>query len=89
MEDHQHRLDELRQTVDQIDDELTRLLSKRFDLAESIADLKHSASLPIYSPEREAEILSRLPSEQHRQVFTVILDISRAIQTERQRRQAS
>ncbi len=89
MEDHQRRLDELRQAVDQIDDEITRLLSKRFDLAESIADLKHLAELPIYAPEREAEILKRLPSEQHRQVFTVILDVSRAIQTERQRRQAS
>jgi chorismate mutase len=89
MEDHQRCLDELRQEVDQIDDALIALLSKRFNLAESIADLKQSGSLPIYSPEREAEILSRLPSEQHRQVFTVILDVSRAIQTERQRRQAS
>jgi len=89
MEDHQRCLNELRQEVDQIDDALIALLSKRFNLAESIADLKQSGSLPIYSPEREAEILSRLPSEQHRQVFTVILDVSRAIQTERQRRQAS
>jgi chorismate mutase len=89
LQDHQRRLDELRKEVDRIDDELMRLLSKRFDLAESIADLKQSGSLPIYSPERESEILSRLPSEQHRQVFTVILDVSRAIQTERQRRQAS
>ncbi len=89
MNDHQHRLDELRQEVDRIDDALIALLSQRFNLAESISDLKHHASLPIYSPEREAEILSRLPSEQHRQVFTVILDVSRAIQTERQRRQAS
>jgi len=89
MEDHQRCLDELRQEVDQIDDALIALLSKRFNLAESIADLKQSGSLPIYSPERESEILSRLPSEQHRQVFTVILDVSRAIQIERQRRQAS
>ncbi len=89
MHDHQRRLEELRQAVDQIDDAIITLLSKRFDLAESIADLKHLAQLPIYSPEREAGILKRLPSEQHRQVFTVILDVSRAIQTERQRRPSS
>jgi monofunctional chorismate mutase len=86
MEDHQRRLDELRQEVDRIDDEIILLLSKRLDLAESIADLKHSASLPIYSPEREACILSRLPSEIHRQVFRVILEVSREIQAEKLRR---
>jgi len=89
MTDYQHRLDELRQEIDRIDDELIALLSKRFDLAESIADLKRLAALPIYSPEREAGILSRLPSEQHRQIFAVILDVSRSIQTERQRRPSS
>ncbi len=88
MNDHQHRLDELRQEVDRIDDKLIELLSQRFDLAASISDLKHHASLPIYSPEREARILSRLPTEFHRQVFTVILDVSRAIQTERQHRRS-
>lgn len=89
MNEHQQRLDELRQEVDRIDDELTLLLSKRFQLAESIADLKHSASLPIYSPEREASILNRLPSDIHRQVFTVILEVSRKLQVERQRRPSS
>jgi chorismate mutase len=89
MNEHQQRLDELRQEVDRIDDELALLLSKRFDLAQSIADLKHSASLPIYSPEREARILSRLPSDIHRQVFAVILEVSRALQAERHRQQSS
>ncbi|MFQ3597417.1 MAG: chorismate mutase [Chloroherpetonaceae bacterium] len=89
MQDHKHRLDELRQEVDRIDDELIVLLSKRFDLAESIADLKLQASLPIYSPEREARILNRLPTDLHRQVFTVILEVSRALQAERQHRHSS
>ncbi len=89
MHDHQHRLDELRQEVDRIDDELILLLSKRFELAECIADVKHQASLPIYSPEREAGILNRLPSEHHRQVFTIILEVSRALQVERQHRRSS
>ncbi len=89
MQDHQRRLDELRQEVDAIDNELMLLLSKRFKLAESIADLKQQASLPIYSPEREASILSRLPSDIHRQVFRVILEVSRALQAERYRQQSS
>lgn len=89
LNDHQRRLSELRQAVDRIDDDLIALLSKRFELAESIADLKHVASMPIYSPEREARILNRLPSEFHRQVFAVILDVSRALQAERQRRNSS
>ncbi len=86
MEDQQRQLDELRQAVDQIDDELVQLLSKRFALVESIADLKRQASLPVHAPEREAYILNRLPSENHRQVFTVILEVSRALQTEKQHR---
>ncbi|MGQ9805135.1 MAG: chorismate mutase [Chlorobiales bacterium] len=86
MEDHQRRLDELRQEIDRIDDEIILLLSKRFDLSESIADHKRLASIPIYSPEREACILSRLPSEIHRQVFRVILEVSRALQAEKLRR---
>ncbi len=89
MDEHLNRLSALRQEVDRIDDELIRLLSKRFELAESIADLKHLASLPIYSPEREAHILNRLPSDFHRQVFAVILDVSRTLQVVRQRRPSS
>lgn len=86
MEDYQRRLDELRQEVDRIDDTLILLLSERFGLAESIGDLKRLASLPIHSPEREARILNRLPSENHRQVFTVVLEVSRALQAEKLRR---
>lgn len=84
MNNHQRRLDELRQEVDRVDNELIAMLSQRFALAESIADLKRSAALPIYSPEREALILNRLPSDNHRQVFAVILEVSRVLQAERQ-----
>ncbi|HSD59464.1 MAG TPA: prephenate dehydratase [Burkholderiales bacterium] len=51
------RLKELRDRIDQLDDEILRLLNRRAQLAQEIGRLKDGS---VYRPEREAQILQRL-----------------------------
>ncbi|MCS6990121.1 MAG: chorismate mutase [Chloroherpetonaceae bacterium] len=80
---HEERLTDLRRQVDETDDAIVALLSKRFELSAQIAEVKTAVALPIHCPDRERSILDRLPSEKHRRIFAVILEVSRAIQAER------
>ena len=53
-------LDELRDAVDGVDDQLLELLKKRQGLASQIGEIKRGLGLPIYDPVRERNILTRL-----------------------------
>ena len=53
-------IDELRHRIDVIDDQLVRLLNVRVACAVEVGRLKHEAGLPIYQPEREAQVLSKV-----------------------------
>lgn len=53
-------LDELRKGIDQIDDELLKLLNKRMQYVKKVGELKQNDGSSIYRPEREREILERL-----------------------------
>jgi len=53
-------IEELRSRIDVIDDQLVRLLNVRVACAVEVGRLKHEAGLPIYQPEREAQVLSRI-----------------------------
>ena len=50
-------IEELRTRIDVIDEQLVRLLNVRVACAVEIGRLKHEAGLPIYQPEREAQVL--------------------------------
>lgn len=50
-------LEGLRQRVDEIDELLVGLLNERAACALAIGRLKREAGLPMYQPEREAEVL--------------------------------
>ena len=50
-------LKDLRNEIDEIDDELVKLFTKRMDVATRIADVKKEKSLPIFVPAREREKL--------------------------------
>ena len=54
------RLDELRRRIDQIDEELVRLLSARADCALTIGHEKKLAGMEVYQPSREAEVLAHV-----------------------------
>ena len=53
-------IEELRNRIDVIDDQLVRLLNVRVACAVEVGRLKHEAGLPIYQPEREAHVLAKV-----------------------------
>lgn len=55
-----HRLPELRQQIDEIDQKLVALLNARADLALQIGRIKHEAGEAVYQPAREAQVLAHV-----------------------------
>ena len=53
-------LDKYRKQIDDIDDEVLKLLNRRMIAVKTIGDLKQTTGSAIYRPEREREILDRL-----------------------------
>lgn len=53
-------MEEWRQKIDAIDDQLLRLLNERAGCALEIGAIKKGLRLPVYSAEREMEILARV-----------------------------
>ena len=53
-------IEELRSRIDVIDEQLVRLLNVRVACAVEVGRLKHEAGMPIYQPEREAQVLSKV-----------------------------
>jgi chorismate mutase len=53
-------LDDLRKRIDLLDESLVRLLNSRAACALEIGRLKREMGLPIYQPEREAEVLKNV-----------------------------
>ena len=51
-------IEELRSRIDVIDEQLVRLLNVRVACAVEVGRLKHEAGLPVYQPEREAQVLA-------------------------------
>jgi chorismate mutase len=56
-------MDDLRERIDSIDDELLRLFNERAKLALEIGRMKKNQGLPIYIPSREEEIIMRVQQE--------------------------
>ncbi len=63
------RLDQLRDRIDEIDDQLIDLLNQRFDCVKDVGEAKADDSgdgeVVIYRPERETQILQRLIARNH------------------------
>ncbi len=53
-------IDELRQRIDQLDEQLVELLSERAHCALEIGKLKQSLGLEVYQPERESQVLDHV-----------------------------
>ena len=81
-------IDAWRRRIDAIDTQLMGLLNSRGVCAVEIGRLKRRLGLPVYSPEREAEILDRVMRENPgpleagalRRVFERIIDESRRLE---------
>jgi len=81
-------LDEWRHRIDTIDEQLMRLLNSRSACAVEVGRIKRALGLPIYSPEREAQVLERVMRENPgpleptavRRVFERIIDEARRLE---------
>jgi len=81
-------VDPWRERIDAIDDQILGLLNSRSACAVEIGRIKRKVGLPIYSPEREQNILSRLTDKNPgpldpmavKRVFERIIDESRRLE---------
>lgn len=80
-------LKELRNEIDRIDGELTKLFAERMETAAEIAKYKHENNLPVFHREREREVLNKVTSNvpEEFEVYTktlyqTIFDLSRSYQ---------
>lgn len=79
---------DLRRRIDQIDDQLMKLLNSRSACAVEIGRIKRTVGLPVYSPEREAAVLERVGRDNPgpldpmavRRVFERIIDEGRRLE---------
>jgi chorismate mutase len=88
--DAQAELKRLREAIDQVDEVLVKLLNQRAKYAVEIGEIKGELDLPIYSPDREKEVLVRVESRSAgplepsavRRLFERIIDESRRVERE-------
>jgi chorismate mutase len=81
-------LDGWRRRIDEIDQQLVRLLNERANCAVEIGQIKKKMSQPAWSPEREAEILRNvvkanrgpLDNAAIRRLFERIIDEARSLE---------
>lgn len=59
----QYDLDDLRQSLDNIDDALLLLLAERFRVTNKVGLYKRANNLPPIDPAREAEIFTRIATK--------------------------
>ena len=77
-----------RKEIDSIDEQLVRLLNERSKCAIELGRIKRELGLPVYSPDRESEVISHvksinpgpLDSDAVRRLFERIIDESRSIE---------
>ena len=81
-------LSTIREQIDSIDSQILRLFLERMRLGEQIAAYKQENELPVLNKAREREILARVQAEAGDmepyayQLFTMLIDLSKARQTE-------
>jgi chorismate mutase len=80
--------DDWRKRIDEIDQQLVRLLNERSQCAVEIGHIKRKLSVPAWQPQREAEILRNVVKSNHgplddaaiRRLFERIIDEARSLE---------
>jgi chorismate mutase len=80
--------DQWRKRIDEIDQQLVRLLNERSQCAVEIGHIKRKLSVPAWQPQREAEILRNVVKSNHgplddaaiRRLFERIIDEARSLE---------
>ena len=80
-------LNELRNEINQIDDEILDLFLRRMDVAGQVAEYKRANDLPICQPQREREILKKVADKAGpdmggyaRVLFSMLMELSKSRQ---------
>lgn len=84
-------LQEIRQKIDHLDEQLVRLLDRRARFVFQIGEWKKRNSYKVYDPKRESEILARISKRPHQYIqnselqslFKLIIDFFRNIENAR------
>ena len=89
-------INELRQQINGIDEELVQLFVRRMETAALIADYKKENNLPIYVPAREREILQEVAQKAGpdmanytRVLYSLLFELSRSYQSKRNEAQTA
>lgn len=86
-------LDEIRRSIDAVDNQLLRLLNERASLVHQVGEVKRAQGLEFYAPEREdallqnlvrknAELNGLLPPEAVRAIYREIMSAALALETD-------
>lgn len=77
-----------RKKIDELDEQIVQLISKRAEAAKAIGELKHGANLPVYEPGREQAVFNHvckvnpgvLPDREVLHIYERIIDVMRSVQ---------
>ncbi|MEG9436693.1 chorismate mutase [Edaphobacter sp. HDX4] len=81
-------ISEWRQKIDELDEQIVRLINQRAEAAKAIGELKQKDSLPVYEPKREQDVFEHvrranrgpLSNPEIVDIYERIIDVMRAIQ---------
>ena len=78
------KIEDLRKQIDMLDDELMKLLSKRYDVSKQIGDIKSSSKKEVLDLKREDYVLNKAKKHNHSKqielVYKAIMSESKNIQ---------
>ena len=88
----QNRIEDLRSRVDEVDQELIRILNERARIVQEIVTIKAEAGKPLFDPRREEEILQKVAEQNQgpiydtsmREIFGLILHRIRDLEVQRE-----
>jgi chorismate mutase len=77
-----------RNKIDELDEQIVRLISQRAEAARAIGELKSASALPVYEPKREQQVFERvrrvnpgpLPDTELLHIYERIIDVMRTLQ---------
>jgi len=77
-----------RKAIDEMDEQIVQLISKRAEAAKAIGDLKRKSDLPVYEPQREKDVFAHvkavnpgpLADVEMLHVYERIIDVMRTLQ---------
>jgi chorismate mutase len=77
-----------RQRIDELDEQIVRLISQRAEAAQAIGEIKRTSDMPVYEPKREQAVFDHvrkvnpgpLDDAEMLHVYERIIDVMRTLQ---------